>query len=611
MRSPSRLRAIVSACVVALTALLFACDDPSSSRPADTSKSGEAPSPGVGGVAVPTLPPNPGDWPQDLHDLSKSASSPDTKLTPPLALAWKFKTGAAIVGGPIVARGVVYLGSKDGRLYALPSDEWGEKWRFRAGGGVHFAPVYADGVVVFTDDNGTLHGIDGASGEPLWEKTLTSVTGSPPVYARGRVWLGMHPNALVSFDRRTGVKLGTHRTRATIGGVAYATANGILRPEQPVTAPIPTIEDGPTTRSRPVRAGGVTYVGYQDGSLRAFDADGVQTWMTTLPSRVEGAPAIADGRLYVPCADGTLYVFANQDAVTAPDPTRDSVTVVLWEARTHSEPNASSALKLALNDGIELPLVAATDGWAQVELPNGVATWLAPGAWAALSDGARDAPFRVNRSVASVDRVVDLPNGSEKPLWSPDGLTVAFMLRHDLRGRIWQAQGIWLLNVDERSTRSIAHGRFFSPYMSWSLDGLWVGFERYEGDVPVIEIAGAGTPAPKLIAEGTAPAWSPAANQLTFFRPDGSIEELWRVNSDRTGAEMLLRLPGEGFQSDYRPTRPAVWAPAGDRLVVGAEARHYEDGVARLIFKGAAADAEETVIATPAKQFRGLSWSVS
>lgn len=607
-RSPF-LRGILLIGALAWIVLLAACGDSTTPDAAKAGGRGPSGTAGVEAPPIPTIVPGPGDWPQDLHDLSKSGSSPDTSLTPPLALGWKFKTGGSIVGGPIVARGTVYVGSKDGRLYALPADKWGERWRFQAGAGIHFAPVYADGVVVFTDDKGTLHGVDAATGEPLWEKSLPTVTGSAPVYAGGRVWLGMHPNTLVAFDRGTGAKVDTRRTRSTIGGVSYATANGILRPQQPVTASIPESPGGPSTRSQPVVAAGITYVGYRDGSVRAYDASGAQVWTTTLPAPIDGTPAIADGRLYVPCADGALYVFVNEDAAPSAVATRDTVTVVLPDARTYSAPNAPAALPLALNDGVDLPLLESRDGWANVELPDGESIWLAPRAWAALVDGARDAPFRVNHAVTSVDTTLELPVGAESPQWSPDGSKVAFMLRRDLRGQIWQAQGIWLFYVAERRTRSIAHGRFFNPHMSWSLDGLWVAFERYEGDVPVVEIAGAETPAPKLIAEGVAPAWSPAANQLTFFRPDYPAEELWRINSDRTAAKMLVSLAGEGFQSDFRPTRPAAWAPSGDRLVVGAEARHYEDGVARLIFVSANAEGDPTVLGTPAQQFRGLSWS--
>jgi hypothetical protein len=613
VKQPCRRRASPPVCalvLVALVALVGACND-AATRPRTTSTSGSD-----GGsaetsrpVVVPTVAPSPGDWPLHLRDLPKSGSSPDTVLHPPLALGWKFTTAGGILGGPIVVADTVFVGSRDGRLYALEADRWGERWRFKAAGELRSSPAYADGVIVFTDTKGKLYGVHGATGEKVWERTLRSVTNSAPVYADGAVWLGMHPSSLVAFARGDGADVTTSRSRAKIGRVAYATANGLLQPEQPVTAVAPELKDAPASRSAPVRAGGFTYMGYHDGSLRAFDAAGAVAWSTNLPAAIEGVPAIANGKLYVPCVDGTLYVFVNEAAAPVEQPDRELATVVEPEARTYAEPDVSTMVGLVLNEGVEVALLQRRDGWASVELPNGAATWLAPGTWAVLSDAARGAPFRENRAAATVGRVIELPNGSEKPLWSPDGSMIAFLLRGDLGGQFWQAQGLWLYDVEARHTQSIAHGRFFNPHLSWSLDGQWVAFERYEGDIPVVEIAGAASPAPKLIAEGTAPSWSPRAHQLSFFRPGENTEELWRINSNGADAAMLVELPIEGYLDAYRPTRPAAWTPSGDRIAIGADARHYEDGVARLIVRDAAGESEETVIATPSRQFRGLTWS--
>jgi outer membrane protein assembly factor BamB len=612
VREPSRCRASLLTCVIALVAVIAlgsACNDATSTRTPPSSGAGGETVGGQPSVVVPTVPPGPGDWPMHLHDLPKSGSSPDTELHPPLAIGWKFTTAGAIVGGPIVAADTVFVGSRDGRLYALEAGRWGERWRFKAAGELHSSPAYADGVIVFADTKGKLYGIHGATGKKLWDRTLNSVTNSAPVYANGSVWLGMHPSSLVAFARGDGAEVTTSRSRASIGGVAYATANGLLKPEQPVTAATPELPDGPATRSEPVRAGGFTYVGYQDGSLRAFDGAGVQTWATRLPAAIEGVPAIANGKLYVPCADGALYVFVNEAAAPVQPTDREMATVVASEARTYTAPDTSTMARYVLNDGVEVALSERRDGWARVELPNGDPVWLAAGTWAALSDGGRAAPFRENRAAATVQQVISLPTGSEKPLWSPDGSTIAFLLRRDLGGQFWQAQGLWLYDFDARHTQSIAHGRFFNPHLSWSLDSQWVTFERYEGDVPRVEIAGADTPAPKFIAEGTGPSWSPKAHQLCFFQPGADEDQLWRINSNGADAAVLVRLPVEGYLDAYRPTRPAAWTAEGDRIAVGADARHYGDGVGRLIVRASAGESEETVISTPFRQFRGLSWS--
>jgi len=44
---------------------------------------------------------------------------------------WSFKTGSRVVSSPAVAGGMVYVGSGDGRLYALDARTGQEKWRFK------------------------------------------------------------------------------------------------------------------------------------------------------------------------------------------------------------------------------------------------------------------------------------------------------------------------------------------------------------------------------------------------------------------------------------------------------------------------------------------------
>jgi outer membrane protein assembly factor BamB len=62
-------------------------------------------------------------------------------------LAWKFKTDGMVNSSPAVADGVVYVGSGDGRLYALDARTGKEKWSFNTGGEVFSSPAVADGVV--------------------------------------------------------------------------------------------------------------------------------------------------------------------------------------------------------------------------------------------------------------------------------------------------------------------------------------------------------------------------------------------------------------------------------------------------------------------------------
>ena len=72
---------------------------------------------------------------------------------------WVFETGGYIGAYPAVANGVVYFGSADERLYAVDAETGRERWRFRVAAGVSHGPVVHDGVVYFGTGNGMLYAI--------------------------------------------------------------------------------------------------------------------------------------------------------------------------------------------------------------------------------------------------------------------------------------------------------------------------------------------------------------------------------------------------------------------------------------------------------------------
>ena len=54
---------------------------------------------------------------------------------------------------------MVYVGSEDGRLYALDARTGQEKWSFKTGSPVHSSPAVAGGVVYFVDTEGYLYAV--------------------------------------------------------------------------------------------------------------------------------------------------------------------------------------------------------------------------------------------------------------------------------------------------------------------------------------------------------------------------------------------------------------------------------------------------------------------
>jgi len=72
--------------------------------------------------------------------------------------------------------------------------------------------------------------------------------------------------------------------------------------------PVWTYEAGSALWAGPTHAGGVVYVGGQDGQVHAVDArTGRRLWVFRTGGAVRTRPTVADGSVYVPADDGFLY----------------------------------------------------------------------------------------------------------------------------------------------------------------------------------------------------------------------------------------------------------------------------------------------------------------
>jgi len=83
-------------------------------------------------------------------------------------LAWKFRTDGPIFSSPVVASGVVYIGSWDGSLYAINSTTGQEVWRFNTGGEIFSSPMITDETVYIGSGDGHLYAIHAKTGQEKW-----------------------------------------------------------------------------------------------------------------------------------------------------------------------------------------------------------------------------------------------------------------------------------------------------------------------------------------------------------------------------------------------------------------------------------------------------------
>jgi outer membrane protein assembly factor BamB len=245
---------------------------------------------------------------------------------------WRVALDAPSRTAPTIDRGAVFVGTHDGTVHAVGTDSGEELWTFAARGRVDTAAaVLADLVYVvaedFDDGVARLHAIDRTSGEEAWDHAgaVGSVRVSAPTVAGGKVVAGFGDFTVRAFDAMGGGSIWEARVRsvsspvsasASFGGDVFAAdRSGSLYRLDGLTGDRVWDHQLPSdnVRGSPLVADGHVYLGFDDGTLAAFEgASGDLRWRVTLPGPV-GALAPAPGLLMVPSVSplGGLFGYAH------------------------------------------------------------------------------------------------------------------------------------------------------------------------------------------------------------------------------------------------------------------------------------------------------------
>ncbi|HET6175666.1 MAG TPA: PQQ-binding-like beta-propeller repeat protein [Candidatus Sulfotelmatobacter sp.] len=268
---------------------------------------------------------------------------------------WKFHTGGMLlIGSPSLANGAIYIGSRDGNLYAVDSESGTQKWKFDAKSRVSSTPAVSGGIVYFGAYDGNFYAVDAASGGLKWKfktegekrfagKHLHGVQPivetmpdpfdcylSSPVVWNGAVYVGSGDGNIYSLNAATGALNWKFKT----GDVVHASpaiADGTLfigswdsyfyaldaatgkEKRRFKTGEDPDIHNQVGIQSSAAVVDGMVYFGCRDSHLYALDAGtGEKKWaFSGNGSWVVGSPAVKDGRVYFPTSDTSLLVAAD------------------------------------------------------------------------------------------------------------------------------------------------------------------------------------------------------------------------------------------------------------------------------------------------------------
>ncbi len=113
---------------------------------------------------------------------------------------WAASTSAAIASSPVVANGLVYIGSNDYNLYAFDATTSIQRWKAHTGNEIHSSPAIAHGVVYIGSNDSILYAFYASNGNPFWKVPTGGPIDSSPTIANGIVYVGSDDYNLYALD---------------------------------------------------------------------------------------------------------------------------------------------------------------------------------------------------------------------------------------------------------------------------------------------------------------------------------------------------------------------------------------------------------------------------
>ncbi len=298
---------------------------------------------------------------------------------------WSRLTGADIEASPVIGPdGTVYIGSHDGKLYALDADNGSINWTFSLSSGVASAPAIADdGTIYVATLDGKVYALidNGSSAGQKWPAFQRGTVGldesyaSPAIATDSTIYVAGEDGFLYAIDHTNG----SEKWRYDLGdwadscpalgpdGTVYIGAGGNLHAVTPLGAAkpgFPVSLNGVAVSSSPViGSDSYIYVGTVNtgtglGYLHAISPAGVQLWAFQADGPIYSSPAV-DGswNIYFGSDDYNLYRVTPAGAED-------------WTFPTGSWVDSSPALG---SDGTSY--FGSNDGWFYAVDPTGSEAW--------------------------------------------------------------------------------------------------------------------------------------------------------------------------------------------------------------------------------------------
>lgn len=215
---------------------------------------------------------------------------------------WKVSLEDISRGGPTVAGGTVFVGSRDRFVYAIDLERGTVRWKRQLQASVEIAPAVDGGKVFVVSENLTnratrLYALDATTGKINWSYSPRSgaIGVSSPTVADGVVYVGFGDNQVRAFDAADGTLVWSETVRSLFSyhaSLAYSEGSLYV---MDVGGGVYRFDGGAgdlvwdyqfpsfVVWSSPLLVGGTVYVGMDDGTVAGIDvASGHLVWRTRL-----------------------------------------------------------------------------------------------------------------------------------------------------------------------------------------------------------------------------------------------------------------------------------------------------------------------------------------
>jgi outer membrane protein assembly factor BamB len=224
-----------------------------------------------------TVKANPGEWPMYGRDLVHSGLETLSNVTPQGTISKILTAEAGLHASPVIANGVIYIGSRDGNLYAIQESDGQKLWSYKVTSWVEGSVAVVNNIVYFGSNDGTFNAVDAKTGKKVWSYFAKYPIRTSPAVTDGKVYFGCDDYKIYCLNAATGKKVWIKETNGNID-------------------------------SSPAIADGVLYAGSADGNLYAVNAsNGHQRFRLNTGKGVSSSPVAIDNKVYFITSDATLY----------------------------------------------------------------------------------------------------------------------------------------------------------------------------------------------------------------------------------------------------------------------------------------------------------------